>query len=413
MSAHMAEVSVSPGTGGRGLAEALGVEPQRSLPSLPSLTGLRWTAASMVFLYHLDAVEYIGGGLGGAVRFAFSSANSWVSFFFVLSGFVLAWSTASAPTGRGVLAFWRRRFARLYPLHLVTAALALLLAITLAPGMKPTPPSLLANLFLVQAWVPDAGFYGGLNPVSWSLACEAFFYLSFPLWIRPLRRLGWRPSAVVAAFSMAAVIAVPGLAEALAPAHAPWAAYDLPIARLPEFILGIAVAELVRSGRWRGPGLTVSLGITGGGWLLGHQLPNFIYQYAAATVLGFTCLIAAAAQADLRGEPSPWRHRISVKLGEISFAFYMIHILVIRTGESLFHPHPKLPWACGLLAAGAAFAVSLAAAWSLHTFVENPGRRLLLRKRGGRHPGRTGRPLTGVGRGPAEGLRPDTGRPAD
>ncbi|MFF4582801.1 acyltransferase family protein [Streptomyces sp. NPDC001373] len=359
---------------------AAGEAKTRPVP-LPSLTGLRWTAALMVFFYHLDLVEYIGGRAGSTIRFAFGAGNTGVSFFFVLSGFVLAWSTASTPTGRGIVRFWRRRFARVYPLHLATALGALALAYTLAPGTKPSVRSLLANLFLVQAWVPDVHFYGGVNPVSWSLACEAFFYLTFPLLVWPLRRLGWRASMVAAAACTITTLTLPMLVASFA--HPDWAAYDFPLARLPEFILGIALAELVRAGRWRGPGLTLSVALTMGGYFLSSQAPHYRYQYAACTLIGFAALIAAAAQADLRGEPSPWRGRLSVKLGEISFAFYMVHILVIRTGEYLFRPHPKLPWwPSGLLVSGTAFAVSLAIAWALHTVVENPGRKLLLRKWG-------------------------------
>jgi peptidoglycan/LPS O-acetylase OafA/YrhL len=78
------------------------------------------------------------------------------------------------------------------------------------------------------------------------------------------------------------------------------------------------------------------------------------------------------ALADIRGEPSPWRSRRAVQLGELSFAFYMIHMLVIRTGEFVFRYHPKEGWLLGSTAALAAFAVSLAAAWLLHRYVEVP-----------------------------------------
>ncbi|MEU2827386.1 hypothetical protein ABZ667_01750 [Streptomyces lavendulae] len=50
--------------------------------SLPSLTGLRWTAALMVFLYHVHIVEYFGGRAQDAITFAFGAGNSGVSFFF-------------------------------------------------------------------------------------------------------------------------------------------------------------------------------------------------------------------------------------------------------------------------------------------------------------------------------------------
>nr|WP_084223790.1 acyltransferase [Kitasatospora cheerisanensis] len=349
--------------------------------SLPSLTGLRWTAALMVFLFHVCIVEYFGGRTGGMLGYAFGVGNTGVSFFFILSGFVLAWSTP--PGSRGVVRFWRRRLARVYPLHLATALIALAMAYFLAAGTIPERRQLLANLFLVQSWVHDGSFYQSANPVSWSLACEAFFYFLFPLIIRPLRATGWRGSVAIGAVSLALVVAMPTLVDRFAePMHADWAIYYFPLARVPEFLLGIVLAELVRENRWRGPGLTVAFGLTMFGYFMASQA-DFPYRYAACTVVGFASLIAAAAVADLRDEPSPWRGRISVKLGEISFAFYMVHILVIRTGEHLYRSHPKDPWPTGLLVAGAAFTISLSAAWLLHTYVENPGRRLLLRNRSG------------------------------
>jgi peptidoglycan/LPS O-acetylase OafA/YrhL len=76
-----------------------------------------------------------------------------------------------------------------------------------------------------------------------------------------------------------------------------------------------------------------------------------------------------------------WRQGWLVRLGEWSFAFYMIHLLVIRTGEQLFGAHPQLTSVPGLLAAGAALLVSLVLAWALYEGVERPGRRWLLRDR--------------------------------
>lgn len=357
-------------------------ERERAVPvSLPSLTGLRWTAALMVFLYHVHIVEYFGGRAQDAITFAFGAGNSGVSFFFVLSGFVLAWSSATAPTGRRILTFYRRRFARVYPLHLITAGFALVMAVAFAPDTAQGLRPLAANLALVQSWVLEIPYFQGLNPVSWSLACEAFFYLCFPLLLWPLRRLGPRSAWVVAGLALATVVAIPTVWDLSGvPDGTVWARDFFPLVRLPEFVLGIAVAELVRSGRWRGPGLTASLALAMGGYFLNYQA-DYAFRSVACTIVGFTCLIAAAAQADLKGEPSPWRGRLSVKLGEVSFAFYMVHILVIRTGEHLFGGHPKLPlWDGGLLVLAAAFSVSLALAWALHTWVEVPGRRLLLRR---------------------------------
>jgi peptidoglycan/LPS O-acetylase OafA/YrhL len=344
------------------------------LSTLPSLTGLRWSAALLVFLYHISVVQYYGGKSASLVNWAFDAGNTGVSFFFVLSGFVLAWST---PPASPASQFWRKRFARIYPLHLTTALLALLLAFTLAPGTKPDFPELVTNLSLTQSWVPNVSFYQSINPVSWSLACEAFFYFLFPFLIGPMRRLGSRGSSAIITGCIAFEFLIPMLAEHLHPTGGPgFLLYFFPLVRLPEFLLGMALAQVVAAGRWRGPGVATSLAIALFGYFLTARV-HLDYRYEACTAIGIMCLIAAVALADVRGEPSPWRSPRAVKLGELSFAFYMIHLLVMRTGEYVFRPHPQEGWLFGSAATVASFTISLTAAWILHNYIEKPVRKRL------------------------------------
>lgn len=112
------------------------------------------------------------------------------------------------------------------------------------------------------------------------------------------------------------------------------------------------------------------------------------YRYAACTLAGFGALIVAAALADLYGTASPFRRRWLVRLGELSYAFYLTHLLVMRLIEYLIGERPQ--WSIGpaLLLTTTAFGASLALAWLLHTVVEKPARTLLVRGcstgRGGR-----------------------------
>ena len=343
--------------------------------SLPSLTGLRWCAALMVFLYHVSVVQYFGGRPAMLVETAFDGGDTGVSFFFILSGFVLSWSASRVVRP---VPFWRKRFARIYPVHLATALLALTLAFTLAPGTKPDGTQLAANLTLVQSWVPRGGFYQGVNPVSWSLACEAFFYLLFPLLIALLRRLGTRGNTIVVVTCLVLEFVIPTLAHLLIPARdLNFLLYYFPLARLPEFVLGMALAQVVMAGRWRGPGLRMSLAITVVGYFISPCVPAQ-YGYYTCTAIGITCLLAATALADVKGEPTPWRSRRMVKLGELSFAFYMTHLLVMRTGEYVFRAHPREGWFFGSVAVLASFAISFAIAWLLHNRIEKPLRKLIL-----------------------------------
>lgn len=349
-----------------------GPPPSAAPVPLPSLTGLRWMAALLVFGLHVRNFGYFGGTGGDLANWAFRAGASGVSFFFVLSGFVMLWS---ARPGDRAPAFWRRRFARVYPVHLVTAGLALLLAVT--TDRLPVPPLSggLANVLLVHSWWHP--WWQTLDPVSWSLACEAFFYAAFPLLAPVLGRLGARGSAALTGLAVLTVLA---LSRADAHHLLGFAAYTHPLARLPEFVLGAAAARLVVLGRWRGPGLEASLALAVIGYFLVPQVTRG-YPATACTITGFALLIPAAAVADLRGLPSLWRHRRLVRLGELSFAFYMVHLLVLWTAAELIGRSPRYAPPAAVAVTAVVFAVSLALSWLLHEGVERPARRLLLRSR--------------------------------
>ncbi|MEU2777238.1 acyltransferase [Streptomyces sp. NPDC007162] len=345
-------------------------QPSAPAPPLPSLTGLRWMAALLVFGLHVHNFRYFGGTGGRLMSWGFEAGASGVSFFFILSGFVLMWS---ARPGDRAPRFWWRRVARIYPVHLVTVVLALVMAFTLPRQPRPTLPQGLADVFLVHSWWRP--WWQTLDPVSWSLACEAFFYAAFPLLALVLRRLGGRGATVLAALSVLAVLAL-----AWTDAHHWWdqPISSFPAARLPEFVLGAATARLVLLGRWRGPGLEASLALAVIGYFLVPQVTDD-YAATACTIMGFAVLIPAAAQADLRGLPSLWRRRRLVRLGELSFAFYMVHLLVLRAGTHLLGVRPRFDLLTGAAAALVAFTVSLGLSWLLYEGVEGPARRLLLR----------------------------------
>ncbi|MGW5104586.1 acyltransferase family protein [Streptomyces sp. NPDC004100] len=339
-------------------------------PSLPSLTGLRWMAALLVFGLHVNNFGYFGGQPGRLVAWAFGPGATGVSFFFVLSGFVLMWS---ARPGDRALGFWRRRIARVYPVHLVTLVVAFVMAYTLSGLPRPRVRQAAANVLLVHSWWQP--WWQTLNPVSWSLACEAFFYAAFPALFLVLRRLSARGAVVLGALAVLAVLVL-ARADSHHWLHQPL--YSLPLARLPEFVLGAVTARLVMLGRWRGPGLEASLALALLGYFLVPQIRGG-YTGTACTLAGFVTLIPAAALADLRGLPSLWRRRRLVRLGELSFAFYMIHLLVLRAGITVLGDKPRFGPLAGLGVTAAAFTLSLGLSWLLYEAVERPARRLLLR----------------------------------
>src|SRR5437763_10072877 len=159
-------------TDARSVAHSPGV---RRLPNLKALTSVRFFAALHVALYHLVRPFDLWGPLAPL----FSSGYVAVSFFFLLSGFILTYSHAlEYERGKGnPTKFYVARFARIYPVYLLT---------TLAAGWimrgqfdKPIHiVAFLADLLALQTWsVRTANFF---NIPAWSISTEAFFYFVFP-----------------------------------------------------------------------------------------------------------------------------------------------------------------------------------------------------------------------------------------
>ncbi|HEX4704667.1 MAG TPA: acyltransferase [Pseudonocardiaceae bacterium] len=311
-----------------------------SVPSrLPSLTGLRFPAALMVFFYHsslLIPTIAVFGYTSTGMRYGAAASNAGafgVSFFFVLSGFVLTWSARAQDTPK---AFWRRRFVKIYPNYVVAWVLAMVL---FAGATTPAWRAIL-NLFMLQVWVPDFFTNFSVDPPSWSLGAEAVFYASFPLLLHLVRRIDLARLKFWIVGVVAGIVATPLLAYALLPStpNVPggylasplqyFLAYILPPVRLLDFALGVLIARAVLTGRWRNIGMVPAGILLIGSYVLTQYVP-YLYAQRAVCVVPFALLIASAATADVRGRRTWLRNRVMTWLGEVSFAFYLLHFIVI------------------------------------------------------------------------------------
>lgn len=355
---------------------------------LDSLTGLRFFAAGIVFLHH--GFELTTGTLREAMQATFGHGRAGVSFFFLLSGFVLAWSMQP---GDGATAFWRRRFARLWPAYAV-ATLAGYLVCRYFDGRPFSLERLAANLAMVQSWVPVKDVYFSINAVNWSLSVEAFFYLTFPLYAGAILRLSARRAMVLAGALFAGMLGVAwvfagdlvlGGGWMLPDATAVWVVYISPAVRILEFVLGIVLVTLVRRGALPRIPIGLAWAALALGWVLAAKAPAG-FAVVSVTVVPFCLLILAYAQTDVVAPRSTlWSSRSLVFLGNISFCFYLVHQLVMRVLAAEAGP-AWLAASTGvrsLKVLALVLAVSLVAAWLLHTCVEKPCERLL-RSRGPR-----------------------------
>lgn len=349
--------------------------------ALPSLTGLRWFAALAVWAYHLRNVGYFAGGPQDVLTHVVAGGDTGVSLFFILSGFVLAWSHREEISPQR---FWWNRAARIAPLHLTALALAVLVVAPVDPQIvSPSRGSIVANAFLVSAWRPD--WWQAGNPVSWSLVCEAAFYVVFPLLALVLRRVSARTLTIIAVAAVVATVAEPLLSLHVVQAVLPFpvSSANAPIARFPEFVLGVTAARLMRTGAWRGATLPLAIPLAVLGILAATVLPASPWHLSGFTVAGFTLIVSALARADLDGRKSMFSAAPVRWLGEVSFAFYLVHLLVLQWFAAVLPPSDHTLATAGpraLLALGVALTVAAA----LHHGLELPARTLLLRLLAGR-----------------------------
>ena len=113
-----------------------------------------------------------------------------VSFFLLLSGFILAYNYSDR-AARGEMAigkFWLARFSRLYPVYVFSLIVSLSMLATEfhAQSMPLFIGGIGLTLLLVQGWSPTLSTFW--NTPAWTMSTEAFFYLIFPLavrWKRP------------------------------------------------------------------------------------------------------------------------------------------------------------------------------------------------------------------------------------
>jgi peptidoglycan/LPS O-acetylase OafA/YrhL len=367
-----------------------------ALRHLPSLNGLRGLFTLEIFLAHAWTVADLFHSETARQKalVLVPVAMALVSWFFILSGFLLTWSARPEEPARS---FWWRRFLKIYPSHFVVwAALALFLGITGTAVLSVlddqgfTWGPALANLFLVNSWLNEPHYTAGINIVCWSLVTEQFFYLLFPVLLPWVRRLRPERLWLVAGLMLLAVWTVPVVAlqfggEQVIGANVGkwqfWIAYFCPLSRVPEFILGMVLARIVQSGK------SVPLGMTASAVLLlvcqgaAMVLLPFPFLPAAAAVVPAALLTVAAATADLRERPSWLRRPTLVFLGDLSFAIYLVHWPVLLVTNWLTG---NRPWGTPIALAVTLLtgAVVLLVAWLLHTRVERP----MVRRFGGRAP---------------------------
>ncbi|WP_436641145.1 acyltransferase family protein [Microbaculum sp. FT89] len=317
--------------------------PGTARPRIEGLTGLRFIAAAMIVVHHLQGLLWIEKGALSAVNL-----GNGVSFFFCLSGFILHYNYRDKIAAIPYWRFVARRFFRLWPAHVTVLALAALVFYpnVMANMLKSIGwPGIAAVALLQQSWVPNMTVYYAWNGPSWSISTELVFYVFFPLlsvWMA--RRAGATFMVVLAVVAAWLVFAQLVLFDPSIRGNAHGLGAINPIPRLYEFAAGILLCEVLIRTRALGPGsggtarwtaYEVAAVVAVAGLLvvtrsimidIHNQIWPVVWSWLGASIMApaFCGLIVIIARGHghlsrfLSSAPMVW-------LGNVSFAAYLTH----------------------------------------------------------------------------------------
>jgi hypothetical protein len=144
---------------------------------LDSIQVLRGIAALYVTIYHLKDVIPGDAPFRKEIDFIAGSGPAGVSLFFVISGFIMVYITRNTvPSGRNIFRFIAKRLIRIWPAYAIITLGYCLLHSRMNPNPQ-WPSELLRSLLFIPLSNTPAPFYGyaTLN-VGWSLNYEIYFY---------------------------------------------------------------------------------------------------------------------------------------------------------------------------------------------------------------------------------------------
>lgn len=341
---------------------------------LKSLTSLRGLAAMAVVLEHFctTAQSHSRVPIPSLVGHGYLA----VDFFFVLSGFIMAYTyldSFKALGARAFPSFLGKRVARIFPLN-VAAVVFILLASQASLWLlgrnvvyegQRSGGDILANLLMVQGLVVSST----VNGPAWSVSAEFAAYIVFPVFVAAMFGRRWLAGAAVLA-------AVCGVVWLQTPALSGRLALESPPASVLrcffEFTLGLAAYRA-----YRAPAVAALFGRD----LVTIGLSALVAAGMAAradlpVVLSFPFLVVAyAANAGLAARVM--QNRLFHFLGIISFSLYMLHNPFRGIDLAVFRalaPQPVgMVAALGFAVLGACAVIPVA--WLFYVAVERPGRR--------------------------------------
>lgn len=307
--------------------------PQR----IDNLTGVRAFAAVWVVAVHVNLLGFPTQEIHGKLGTLINHGPIAVDIFFVLSGLVLSMVYAGVAPARFTAEWYKRfigrRFAKVYPLHFLTFALAAAMVVIgrrfghfpFGTEQEDTLWSAICNVLMLHGL--GARMAVDWNGVSWSLGAEWFAYtVLFAPIVFGLRRVQVRWVLL----STAALWAGLFVCYVVFHAYEPNQHAGSRVLRItPEFLGGYALYRWIqarppqRGDLWTFAGL-ISLLV-----LLYSPLP------ALVLLLPVVLVLLLGAYRGGRWTDRLFGNRAAVLTGEASYSIYMVHMFVVIAARSL------------------------------------------------------------------------------
>ena len=299
----------------------------------------RFITVIIIILFHLNFSPNINyKNIAFHIPLIFFDGPDIVTFFFVLSGFVMTISYYER--GNSLLLdrnYWLNRISRIYPVYL----LALLLTI-IAFGISQFDFALILNLFLLQAWFPQ--YVMAYNGPAWFLSVEVFFYAIFPIILYYIKKQNYNPYHMIfislflwLITQITLVILInSSLYEGVAGSFWHEFIYHSPLPHLCSFLIGMAGGyfiikkqDFLNLPKYISYGFFILI-ILGGPYIIGHQgvfrqLTGLSIPFAASFFSPlFLLLILSIVMINNTFLAKILSNRLFLILGASSYALYIL-----------------------------------------------------------------------------------------
>jgi len=345
-------------------------------PPLHALTGIRFFAATYVVVFHTRFAELARARVSNAAGNFFANGYLAVPLFFLLSGFILAYTyEGQIATRSDHRRFWEARFARIWPLYALS-----LVASAAVFGVIPRLPVAAATVFMLQSWNPlNLGMAGAWNAVCWTLSTEALFYLLFPFVQTWLDRRSRHAQSLFLAIVILICIVCNTSWRSLgySPVVGAYRYIPLALIHVPEFLTGVALGNLYL--RWRSQ-QTAKPELPGKGWWtwIAAVVALLLLCRANGPLTSLIVPVFAALLFGLAAEPSLLRRVLSTPAlllgGQISYGMYLMQLPCKAAIDGLLARHHSNSLTVRF---GGDFAALLVVSYIGFKLVEDPSRKLL------------------------------------